>query len=149
MRPETLARIASCLALGWLACADDVASRMREHTYPPTFRYFTKAELTSTMLQLADLVSQIDRALRRPILDDPAAVEAGREEVDRLLGEMQRVSRTLGPGGWPSNHPVVGPNVEKFRLDLAAARRALRFDPPSYYLAGSIAGACLHCHGRQ
>jgi hypothetical protein len=148
LRADSLAWIASCLALAGLACADGVAARVREHTYPPTFRYFTQAELTTTMLQLADLVSQIDRAMQGPPLDDSAA-EARREQVDRLLGDMQRVTRLLGPGGWPSNHPVIGPNVEKFRLDLTAARRALRFDPPSYYLAGSISGACLHCHGRQ
>ena len=99
------------------------------------------------MGQLASLVSQIDLAMREPDVDTPAAVGERRDEVDRLLGQMQSVSRALGPGGWPSNHPVVGPNVERFRRELAAARRTVSFDPPSFYLAGSIAGACLHCHG--
>lgn len=147
----------ACLVLGWLslvtACESDVAAQVRKHTYPPTFQYFTDTELKTTMWQLADLVAQIDGLLAGPALGSSAEAtpptEAERQEIDRLLGEMTRVSRALGPGGWPSNHPVVSRGVERFRLDLAAARRAVQLDPPVYYLAGSVAGSCLHCHGRD
>ena len=30
--------------------------------------------------------------------------------------------------------------------DLRAARTAAEHDPPNYFLAGSVSGACLYCH---
>jgi hypothetical protein len=62
---------------------------------------------------------------------------------------MQITSRELGPQDWPSNHPKVARNVGRFRKDLANAQRAVQVDPPSYYLAGSVSGACMHCHGDE
>lgn len=142
---RALLTLAVAGSLGGLlvACNSDVAARVRKHTYPPTFQYFTKAELQNTMWQLAGLVSQLDHVMRATDSNPDT------QEAERILVEMYEVSRALGPGGWPSNHPVVSRNVERFRLDLRAARRALQFEPPSFYLAGSISGACLHCHGDE
>lgn len=136
----------ACACLVWAGCESDVAARVRKHTYPPTFQYFTAAELQGTMWQLADLVSQLDAQMETSGSADDGERRA---EVIRLLAQMERVSKALGPGGWPSNHPKVSRHVERFRLELAAARRAVELDPPSYYLAGTISGACLHCHGPE
>lgn len=131
------------LSLGGIAaCSAEMAARIRQHTYPPDFQYITKADLQSTMWQLASLVSQLDAVLRA----EAAVSDAKRAEAEHILSEMHEASLALGPGGWPSNHPSVSRNVERFRRDLKAARRALELEPPSFYLAGSISGACLHCH---
>ena len=127
---------------GPLACTEPERERLREHTYPPTFNYIPEERLRSTMWDLADHVAKLDRLMRDPQIGG----EAVQLQVIRELDEMQRASATLGPGDWPSNHPQVSRNIEVFREDLFAARRAAALQPPNYFLAGSIAGACTNCH---
>lgn len=135
--------IAVATAAGALATAAPLAcSSLREHTYPPRFNYIPKERLQSTMWRLAAQLSELDRRMRAP----DAASRPSQDEVVRLLAEMERDARELGPGGWPSNHPRVSRGVEAFRDDLQAARRAASRTPPDYFLAGRVAGACLHCH---
>jgi hypothetical protein len=69
--------------------------------------------------------------------------------VISILSRMETFSKSLGPQNWSSNHPKVARNIGLFRADIARARRAVQVDPPSYYLAGSISGACMHCHGDE
>lgn len=94
------------------------------------------------MWRFAAKVQQLDDVMR----EMQPSREGPKREVDRILSEMEQISMNLGPEGWPGNHPKVSRRIERFRDDLAAARRALALNPPNYYLAGSIAGACSHCH---
>jgi hypothetical protein len=94
------------------------------------------------MWKLADRVSKLDELVRE---GEPRSGVV-REEAIALLADMEQISSALGLGDWPSNHPQVSRNVGAFREELAAARRALEMEPPSYFLAGSVSGACTHCH---
>lgn len=127
------------------ACSPKIAEEIRRHTYPPKFDYITSEELKSTMWRFAAQVKQLDDVMQKPEL--PA--EDRRREVIRILSEMEKVSMDLGTGGWPGNHPGVSRNIVVFRGELASARRALETDPPLYYLAGTISGACSHCHSAR
>lgn len=135
----------SLCAAGTSGCTSDLLERTRAHTYPPNFNYIPNEKLDSTMWQMAAQVDELDERLREATAGD----EALQGDVVRMLGEMEQTSRALGMGGWPSNHPQVSRNVETFRLDLHHARRAVELNPPSYFLAGSISGACMHCHGTR
>jgi hypothetical protein len=126
------------------ACSPKIAEEIRRHTYPPKFDYSTSEELRSTMWRFAAQVKQLDDVMQKPEL--PA--EDRRREAIRILSEMERVSMDLGTG-WPGNHPEVSRNIVVFRRDLTAARHALEMDPPLYYLAGTISGACSHCHSAR
>lgn len=121
-------------------CGANVGEQVRRGTYPPNFNYIAGAELESTMGQLAAYASQLDRLLGDASTDPP------REEVARLLVEMERVSEALGPGGWPSNHPRVSHNIENFRRDIVAARRAIEEDPPNFFRARTVTDSCTDCH---
>jgi len=136
---------ASLASLAGLACADAPLDRLREHTYPPTFRYITDAQLHSAMWALADHASRLDRVMRDPA----AAGEDLQSQVIAQLAGMERAAATLGPPGWPSNHPHVSRNLASFERDVEAARHAAELDPPNYFLAGSVSGACMHCHGAE
>jgi hypothetical protein len=134
--------LGACVAfLG--GCASDFSEELRAHTYPPDFNYIPTEKLESTMWQLAEQVDELDELLREATAGD----EALQGEVAQRLAAMDQTSKALGQGGWPSNHPQVSRNVETFRLDVQNARRAVEVSPPNYFLAGSIAGACMHCHG--
>ena len=123
-------------------CQDGVTKRVRSATYPPNFNYITPQQLKSTMWQLADLVKRLDHTLA----SKPETDASRRQQAIEILGSMADTARALGPGDWPSNHPRVSRNIEAFRDAVRAAQRDLQLDPPSYFRAGTIAGACLSCH---
>jgi cytochrome c553 len=147
MSRRLLRRTPFALALGMasLACGGNGLERLREHTYPPTFNYIPHERLTSTMWALADHVSRLDAVMR----DTSLADEARQQQVVAELTAMDATAEALGPGDWPSNHPKVSRNIERFRADVELARHAAQMSPPNYFLAGSIAGACLNCHGAE
>jgi hypothetical protein len=127
--------------LGVGACKSALEST-RRHVYPPTFNYITDDQLQSSMWQLAAGVNDLERILGK---DRPISA-AQRLDVIRTLDAMKAATGRLGPEGWPSNHPLITQNLARFRAQLANARRALEIEPPSFYLAGTIAGSCLACH---
>ena len=147
MHRDPLQRACLLLAAGgvWLACSPGGLERLREHTYPPSFNYISAEQLQSTMWKLADHASRLDGLMRA----SRDGNEALRAQVIWQLTEMDRAAESLGPAGWPSNHPRVSRNVDAFRRDLEAARHAVELDPPNYYLAGSVSGACVHCHAAE
>jgi hypothetical protein len=145
MRLERLRRALLAAGVAWLGCSGDPLERLRAHTYPPTFEYIPADRLQSTMWKLADHADRLDRLMRR----SGSGGEDLQAQVIMQLTEMERAAQALGSGEWPSNHPRVTRNVRRFREDLDTARRAASLDPPNYFFAGSIAGACLHCHADE
>jgi hypothetical protein len=66
--------------------------------------------------------------------------------VGSLLAGMEEAAASLGPAGWPSNHPQIGANLDRLWRDIEHARRAAEREPPNYFYAGVVSGACLYCH---
>jgi len=145
---STTRRLAFVLCLlasvvGLSACQGRrVGERVRARTYPPSFHYISTQELHSTMARLAAHASRLDQLMR----ESEQGVAPSQAEVVGLLQAIEREAATLGPGDWPSNHPRVSRNIERFRAEVAAARQAAEQNPPSYYRAGVVTGACSHCH---
>ncbi len=124
------------------ACNPHMRAEIRKHTYPPEFTFITDKQLKSAMWQLAEHVKKLDEV----ILTTNGATAQERREIIQILSKMEEISMTLGREGWPGSHSTVSRNIMKFRTDLVSARRAIEIDPPSYYLAGTVYGACAHCH---
>jgi len=135
--------VLSAFLAATVGCRSGFPEGLRAHIYPPDFNYIPEEKLESAMWRMAEQVDALDERLREA---DPGE-ESLQRDVARMLREMDQTSQALGQGGWPSNHPRVSRNVEAFRRDLQEARRAVEISPPNYFLAGSISGACMHCHG--
>lgn len=133
---------AGLLSAGLAGCANGDAETIRSLTYPPHFNYIPPEKLKSTMWQLAAEIRQLEQVL--------AVAERGdavpRETIAALLDRMQRSAAALGPGNVPSNHPRIADNVDRLRDDIRRARRGVDFDPPNYFWAGQLSGACRYCH---
>jgi hypothetical protein len=142
MRQIRLLALAVLSASVVVACAD-LSARLRRHTYPPNFKYIGRAEVRSAMWQLASEVSQLDDLMRQPGPID----EARRAQLMELLSAMEDTTRDLETHGRPTNHPLIADHLEGFQRALATARAAVAAERPNYYLAGSVSGACLICHG--
>jgi hypothetical protein len=139
MCAERIAAIAALLAL--CACAG-LAREVREYTYPQDFEYLDDAQIHSVMGRLAVGVRSLDALLA----EGAPREEARRERVIEVLREMERASRALGSGDARSNHPRLDEGIDAFRERVAAARRGAEAQPPDYYLAGTVSGACRYCH---
>lgn len=131
--------VVTSLALG---CAGTL-EETRRHTYAPSFNYISDAQLQTAMWQLAAGVATLDRLLS----PERVVTRQDRLDVIRTLERMDEAAVSLGPEGWPSNHPRITRYAGGFREQLARAKRGAELDPPSYYLAGNISGACMACHG--
>jgi hypothetical protein len=127
--------------LGLCACAE-LAREVREYTYPRDFEYLTEGEIHSVMGQFALHVRKLDVLLAEG--EERGAVQ--REQVVELLRAMEQLASTLGSGEVRSNHPMLDEGIDAFRGRLAAARGAAEREPPNYYLAGTVSGACVYCH---
>jgi hypothetical protein len=106
---------------------------------PVPIETVSKAELHARMRALADHAAEIDALLR--------SAKPPRTAVVMQLSQMEVIALSLSDDDARSIHPMLWKNIELFRRDLASARRAAEQEPPNYFLAGTVAGACGYCHG--
>ena len=142
--PKHSSRWLVALYVAWiqlLGCTD-IAGWLRQHTYPPDFRYITRDELRSTMWQLAYHSRELSRLMR-----SPETAQENRPEIIEQLRGMEGAAAQLDRTGWPTNHPLIDMNLANFRRDIQSAREAAEREPPNFLLARSLSGACVHCHG--
>jgi len=142
---DTFRLVAAATALLTAACCGTVPETLRRHSYPPSFNYVPHEDLHSAMWQLAHDTYELDRILR----ESASGGGYPREEILSLLAGMDEAARSLGPGGWPANHPQIGANVDLLRQDIERARQAAERNPPNYFYAGAVSGACLYCHASR
>ena len=129
-----------CLALCLVACSG-AAQGLRHVTYPPQFSYLERREIKSVMWTLAADAAELNRMLRNGKLSD---IDHGR--VVDVLDHMREAAQELEAPGQRTNHPLIDANIDSFRRDLGIARDAAKAEPPNYFFAGAVAGACLYCH---
>ena len=141
MRVKSSLSFLAASSMLFAGCAD-FTSRVRQHTYPPDFRYISREQLQSTMGQLAFHSRELDRLIRSP--ENPLT---NRTEILEHLWAMERAAAQLDRSGWPTNHPLIDMNLSSFRRDIRLASEAAQRDPPNFMLARSLAGACVYCHG--
>lgn len=132
-------------ALVAAGCAGEtLGERVRSATYPPDFEYVTKKDVDSSMAKLAVDVQELNRLLR----GQATALDATRKaEIVAVLERIQANSSALDSPSQRSNHPLIDSNLRMFREDVERALLSAKDDPPNYFLAGSVAGSCMYCHG--
>lgn len=119
-----------------------VAPAVRQFTYPPDFQYFSGQEFRSRMAQLAYQLQLLDQALA------PGTTEqvAQQQQVMQTLANIEGIGASLQSGEAGSTHSYLKDFMADFRSDVRQARNAASMDPPQYYMAGRVAGACVNCH---
>jgi hypothetical protein len=140
MHPRRLISIG--IVLGLAACSGKPLEQVRRAAYPPSFEYIEREEVRQEMRAIVRSVRRLDVALRSSTLEG----EALRAEVVAELALMEQAISRLEPAGTRSNHPLIDANLGAFQTDVRAARETAERSPPSYYLAGAVAGACAYCH---
>ena len=135
-RPVLLA-----LALSVFGCAEG-ARMVRETTEPPGFTQIATEDVRTSMHVMAAFAQSLDAALRADATDEAAR----QQQVLGALDGMFAAASDLRPSGETSNHPMLDKRLPMFLRDVQLARGAAASTPPSYFLAGSVAGSCAACH---
>ena len=143
MSRSHLAVVSLTLAVCVLAC-DTWRETLREGTYGPSFEYISAEQLKSTMWQMARDTRDVEQILSRPA---PVSAE-DRAKVSALLATLYEESGRLGSEGKRTNHPLLDQDRDRFRNDIATAKRGVDGEPPSYTLARGVSASCVHCHNR-
>lgn len=136
------------LSLSFLlsSCSSQFANKIRQVTYPPDFNYTEQTNLRSDMAMLAQQMVLLERSLDQVAENTVIAREAQRQDVLNSLKEMQRIASRLKAGNAGANHPFMDDYMQTFITKVDQARGAASIDPPRYYFAGKVSGACTNCH---
>jgi hypothetical protein len=116
---------------------------LRKHTYPPSLTYVPQKDVDSAMWSLAEESVAVNDLLRRK---EPLDGE-GRSKLIEHLDRMISAAGRLDVAG-RTNHPLIDANIGRFMKDVELARAQAASEQPNYFLAGSVAGACVYCHAR-
>lgn len=138
-RPFRVSRMIFFLVVAFASSGcSDMAEMVRKLTYPPDFNYVSDEEFRSSMNRLAYQVQLLDMTLSG---DD---IQQG--QVKELLRNIEKTGSGLQAGDAGSNHPAMEVFIDGFMNNVERARNAVNMDPPNYYLAGRVSGACANCH---
>lgn len=147
MKRASLALVISSLAALVLSCIGlregnpEHPAPVVEERPPP----FGADDLHALMWKMAASVGRINAIMRRG--ENRPISDAEQTEVVLLLGRIEAVADRLSAGDARVLHPVLGRHIDDFRKDVAIARRHAAAEPPNFFMAGTIAGACANCHG--
>jgi len=125
------------LVLG--ACTS--ASKIRQLTYPPDFRYYEQKEVYSTMWDFAKTISRLDQ-----VLQSNEAEPAMFKQVTSHLEQLQRLATQLKSDPQASNHPMLSRNLPLLINDIEHAKNASQSSPRNYIPANRISASCRYCH---
>jgi len=139
-----LVLVVIALVVVQFGCGTSLSGVFRNHTYPADFHYVPEDKLRASMWLLGHETAELRRVLADPSLSN----DTRRIRTELLLGGMEDTVQKIGVGEWSSNHQSLESGLEALQSDIHAAHEAVNHDPPSYFLAGSVSGACLYCHSR-
>ena len=109
---------------------------------PPPFDYADGEELRAGMHQLAFELQQLDMILVREH-DESANFQ---QEVAGSLRNIERIGGVLRAGDLSSTHTFLRDDMTRFLSGVSRARSDAERNPPRYYSAGRVSGACVNCH---
>ncbi len=114
---------------------------VRRATYPPNFHYITQGEIRGTMGQLAVQIQALDTLMQQA----ETPLRSDRQKIIGILETMQTLARDLTKGK-ETNHPQLNRSAPLLENRINRALFGARRNPPNYYFAGTVSGACEYCH---
>ena len=109
---------------------------------PPPFDYVDGQELRSGMHQLAFELQELDLALAAEADSRPGL----QQMIVSNLRDIERIGGSLRGGDLSTRHTFLRDGMTNFLADVSRARRDAEQNPPRYYMAGRVSGACTNCH---
>lgn len=133
------AGLVTTLCLLALSCRSG-QTPIKARAYAPSFQYLSKKKLRGHMIRMAERVTALEQAL-----GDAKPAERNARVRTALAGIKQIVQEIQG-GATQTNHPKLDANLDRFSHLVDSAIDGAEREPPVYFFAGSISGACRYCH---
>ncbi len=105
----------------------------------------TSTESNDILLELARGAWELDQLMDQ----SGAAGDRQSKAVVRVLSRMRDAIPTPTDDAALGSHPLIDVSLAAFRQDIIRARENAARKPPNYFWAGSVSGACVHCHGGE
>lgn len=112
---------------------------------PPPFDYADGEELRTHMHQLAFELQRLDTVL---MLESSGGFVT-QEEVVENLRNIERIGEYLRDGDMSTRHGFLRDDMSNFIFTVSRARMGAEDNPPRFYAAGRVSGACLNCHRKN
>ena len=109
---------------------------------PPPFDYADGEELRAGMHLLAFELQKLDMALAGEH-DENLNIQ---RDIVSSLQNIERIGGVLRAGDLSSTHTFLRDDMTRFLSGVNRARSDAERNPPRYYSAGRVSGACVNCH---
>ena len=96
----------------------------------------------SVAIQHAVELQQLDLAM----IGEDSRDSMFRQQIVNHLENIERMGSDLRQGDLASRHRFLLSGMTDFLNDVERARMNAEANPPRYYLAGRVSGACTSCH---
>lgn len=134
--------VIAVLTLAFLTGCSSGGGGFPQIANPPPFDYADGTELRSQMHRLAFELQQLDMALTSGMERD----RNSQDEIVSHLGNIANIGDDLRQGDMSTNHTFLRNDMANFLSTVNRARMAAQNNPPDYYMAGRVSGACVNCH---
>ncbi|NKB32745.1 MAG: hypothetical protein GKR91_06570 [Pseudomonadales bacterium] len=109
---------------------------------PPPFDYADGEELRSRMHQLAFELQELDLLMYAEDNRDARF----QQQVVSSLEDIERLGGLLRQTDLSTRHRFMLDDMTRFLSTISRARQSAERNPPGYYQAGRVSGACVNCH---
>ena len=109
---------------------------------PPPFDFADGEELRTRMHQLAFELQRLDLALMAGESSDTIS----QQQIVGSLQNIERIAGVLREGDINVRHTFLRSDMNGFISTVSRARMDAESNPPRYYMAGRVSGACVNCH---
>jgi len=103
----------------------------------PRYNVVPKGRLHSLMWQMQGGVDKLNAAMKGT---------PEQRKVIAVLSRIESIAKQLTNTRIKSQHTLLRGNAGAFHTAVLTALKAAAANPPNYYAAGQISGACIHCH---
>lgn len=134
-------------ALGLLAallvsCGNSGGAGFPQIASPPPFDFVDGENLRSRMHQLAFELQRLDMTLMGA--DSGDMVE--QQQVVQSLENIERLASVIRENELSVRHTFLSDDMAGFISTVTRARMSAESNPPQFYMAGRVSGACVNCH---
>lgn len=137
---KKISKLTSFFLLGtFLIFLGNCSQKLSKYTYPPSFQYIEKGEISQSMLAMVNYIQELSDLLEAP--------EPIQQDVLDQLTKIKIAAQNLGPN--ESNHPVLDQNLGNFLDDVEVAHKTASMTPPNYFGAKHLSHSCFECHQKR
>lgn len=140
-RPGFLSML-GLLSVFLVSCSNSGEAGFPQIASPPPFDFIDGEDLRSRMHQLAFELQRLDVALMTGESGDTFE----QQQIVQTLQNIERIASLIRENELSVRHTFLSDDMAGFISTVSRARKSAESNPPQFYMAGRVSGACVNCH---